>query len=31
VGSAEEGDRQIAALERWLEAIVAEREKRNAP
>jgi len=29
--SSEEADRQIAALERWLEAIVAEREKRNAP
>jgi len=27
----EEADRQIAALERWLEAIVSEREKRNAP
>jgi len=29
--NSEEADRQIAALERWLEAIVAEREKRNAP
>ncbi len=29
--SGEEADRQIAALERWLEAIVSEREKRNAP
>ena len=29
--SSEEADRQIAALERWLEAIVAEREKRTPP
>lgn len=27
----DEADRQIAALERWLEAIVADREKRNTP
>jgi len=28
---AEEADSQIAALERWLEAIVADRERRNTP
>jgi tetratricopeptide (TPR) repeat protein len=28
---AEEADRQIAALERWLEAIVTDRERRNTP
>jgi tetratricopeptide (TPR) repeat protein len=27
----EEADRQLAALERWLEAIVADREKRSTP